>query len=246
MKLIILALLLVSTLSFKIRSTHYSKSSMLSNNSTSVEDEILKNDTSKEGTNVVGKKEDKVRVTDSMKINKCDQILEIEAETLSDLQDFKAKQKKFFLINMYNIIEFGSKELKAFEKLIHFSEIQQVPHIIQGSIGCVKFQSLEKEIIICLKDKAEAQNLLDTYANFMKCRAGDNLKKAVVNPADKFKTYLQKSCMGLDIKFDEKKFKNAAEMETALNSAIETALTNISKNYQRFLIHETPNKVTKN
>ena len=67
---------------------------------------------------------------------------------------------------MYNIIEFGSKELKAFEKLIHFSEIQQVPHIIQGSIGCVKFQSLEKEIIICLKDKAEAQNLLDTYANF--------------------------------------------------------------------------------
>lgn len=243
MKILILSLLLVSTLNFKITANSKSDSFLLSNSEpASTEDDALKNDTSKEGTNVVGKKDEKVRVTESLTINKCDQILEIESETLSDPLDFKVKQKKFFLLNMYNIIEFGSKDIKTFEKLIHYTEIQQVPHIIDGSIGCVKFQSLENDIVICLKDKVEAQNLLDAYASFMKCRAGDNLKKVLAKPADKFKTYLKKSCMGLDINFDEKKFKSQAEMEIALNSAIETALTNISKNYDKFLIKEVKNK----
>jgi len=190
-----------------------------------------------QATDVIGKQEVKTRVSvNPYNVEKCDQILEIEAETIEDLNNFLVKTKKFFTMSMYSVSEFKEKKVTSFEKLISIGAMTNLPSIITGSVSCVEFKSYYRSIVLCMKTPEDANNILKAYKRFMKCRMGDNLRKKPETPKDKIQTILNKACMGLNISFDDTKYKNPVEAEAALNLAIDNTLKNLAANAKQFII----------
>lgn len=246
--LLLTTVLLNASYSFNVKSRteNFSKSLLnthLMQNSTASASGGNVTDTSTPGSNVVGKNELKSRIqANPYQVNKCDQIVQFEAQTLDDLNNFNAKSTKYFTLSMYSIAQFTENKPTAFEKLITIGAIQTFPDIITGSVSCVKFESYYKNIIICLKSKDEANNLLNAYKSFMKCRMGDDLTNPIEKPKDKIKNLINKACMGLDISFDDSKFKNPVEAEAALNMAINSTLKKLADNAEQFYIYPKDNK----
>jgi hypothetical protein len=145
---------------------------------------------------------------------------------------------------MYSIAQFTENKPTAFEKLITIGAIQTFPSVITGSVSCIKFESYYKNIIICLKSKEEANNLMNAYKSYMKCRMGNNLANPIEKPADKLKNIINKACMGLDISFDDSKFKNPVEAEAALNMAINGTLKKLADNAAQFYIYPNNTSTT--
>eukprot|EP00340_Litonotus_pictus_P009569 CAMPEP_0170515320 /NCGR_PEP_ID=MMETSP0209-20121228/1760_1 /TAXON_ID=665100 ORGANISM="Litonotus pictus, Strain P1" /NCGR_SAMPLE_ID=MMETSP0209 /ASSEMBLY_ACC=CAM_ASM_000301 /LENGTH=204 /DNA_ID=CAMNT_0010799745 /DNA_START=203 /DNA_END=817 /DNA_ORIENTATION=- len=197
----------------------------------------MKNDTSKPGSDVVGSKEERSRISQNpYRVNKCDQILEFEGETLDDMNNFKKKSKRFFTMSMYNIVTFKEKKVETFQELLNFGALEAIPKVIQGSVSCIYFASFYRNITVCLKDKQEAENILNAYKSYRKCRMGDNLRKPLENPREKIQEILDKACMGLDVTFDESKYRNPVEIEAALNIAIDNTLKKVAENSKNFIV----------
>lgn len=189
------------------------------------------------GSNVVGKDDLKSRIpSQPYTVSKCDQILEIQAETLDDINNFLIKSPKFFTMSMYSLNQFSEKKVTSFEQLISLGGLTTVPQIITGSVSCIEFKSYYRNITLCTKTEDEARSIISAFQSFMKCRIGDNLRKKIESPKSKMQTILNKACMGLNISFDDTKYKNPIEAEAALNMAIDNTLRNLASNADKFII----------
>ena len=124
---------------------------------------------------------------------------------------------------------FGSKDSSTMKESITLDNFIDAPSILQGSVSCVNFFGLhDKRFAMCLPDKETAKNVIETFNLFLKCRLGDNLKN---QPDSKtMNNILKASCLGLDVKFDLKKFNNDINLAKAsLNAAVSRALLNTSE-----------------
>lgn len=202
-------------------------------------------DMAKPGINVIGKNETHAVIDASpFKVKKCDEVLSFEAKTLDTLDNFKQQSSKYFTMSMYTINQFKEKKIFSFEKLVTLAGIQETPEIVKGSVSCVSFQSYYRTIYICMKDEAEANNILDAYSQFMKCRMNNNLKQNYEKPQAKIQNILNRACMGLDISFDTSKYKNPVEAEAALTLAINNTLKKLVDKTDDFITNSLTTNVS--
>jgi hypothetical protein len=164
------------------------------------------------------------------KLTSCDQVVEIDGNIISDMNDFTQKAPAFFTMSVYMVNQFDKKDGNTLKQSLSIDKIIVSPEIIQGSVSCINFQDSNfRKIPMCLADKATAQMILDTFNQIMKCRIGDNLKNS---PAQTVQNVLKASCLGLDVSFDVKKFggdlnKAKAALSTAMNNALKNATKNL-------------------
>jgi hypothetical protein len=95
---------------------------------------------------------------------------------LTDLEDFTKKEERFFTMSIYMVNEFKKKDSSSLTESIAFQSGAQLPSIIAGSVGCVKFSNGARRIIICLDSEEKANALIDAFKDFLKCRAGGSLQ----------------------------------------------------------------------
>jgi hypothetical protein len=164
------------------------------------------------------------------KLASCDQVVEIEGNILTDMNDFSQKSPAFFTMSVYMVNQFDKKDGNTLRQSLSIDKIIVTPDIIQGSVSCINFQdSSFKRIPMCLTDKATAQMVLNSFNQIMKCRLGDNLKNT---PASIVNNIMKASCLGLDVSFDVNKFggdlnKAKASLSTAINNALKNATKNL-------------------
>jgi hypothetical protein len=163
------------------------------------------------------------------KVMSCDQVVEIEAGTLLDLNDFTKKGNGFFTISMYMVNQFQKRDGNFLEKSITLDRIISMPKIIQGAVSCIGFfDTGDKYISICPKDINTSNQILDAFSQFMKCRMGDSLRNT---PASTVDNILKNSCLGLDVTFDLKQYAgDVNRAKAALQKAMNQALKNAAKN----------------
>jgi len=192
----------------------------------------------KPGSDVVGSANMKSRIeANPYTVTTCDQIIQFEAKTIDDMNNFAGQSPRYFTLNMYSIVQLKTKDIASFEKLLNVAALTNVPEIIQGSVSCLKFMTFDREVVICMPTAAEANMVLDAYKSFMKCRAGNDLKNRVESPQDKLKNMLNIGCLGLDISYDSAELvTNPAKAEASLNASIHQILLKMVKQQDQFLI----------
>jgi hypothetical protein len=192
----------------------------------------------KPGSDVVGAKNLQSRIdVNPYTVSRCDQIVEFAAKTIDDMTNYAAQTPRFFTMNMYSVVQFKSKDVNTFERLLNVAALTNVPNIIQGSISCILFKTYDREINVCMPTLAEADLVLDAYKQFMKCRAGNDLLKKKESPQDKLQNMLNIGCLGLTVSFDQGEMEsNPAQAEAALNASINAILLKMVKVKDTFLI----------
>jgi hypothetical protein len=108
-------------------------------------------------------------------ITSCDQVIELSANTLTDLTDYSKKAEKFFTLSTYLINQFDKKDSSTLTDSIGVEKITSLPQIIEGSVSCVSFYSSAKKIIMCLNSVEDANNIIKAFQQFSKCRAGGSI-----------------------------------------------------------------------
>lgn len=127
------------------------------------------------------------------KVKSCDQVIEIEGvKTITDLNDFTQKQDRFFTMSVYMLNEFKKKDSSSLVESISFDKIKEFPKILSGSVGCVIFSSGSKKTNVCLDSEDKANQLINAYKDYQKCRRGEGL--SVLSQAT-ITNILRDSCM---------------------------------------------------
>jgi predicted lipid-binding transport protein (Tim44 family) len=165
------------------------------------------------------------------KVNSCDQVIEIEARSLTDMNDFAQKEDAFFTLSMYMVNKFQKKDPSTLNNSVMMDSLVNTPAIIPGSVSCLQFAGTTRVINMCMKDKTAAEAVITAYSDLMKCRMGDNLKSATASTIQRL---LRSSCLGLDVNFDIKHFqgdmnKAKAALQAAINAALRTASISMKK-----------------
>lgn len=109
----------------------------------------------------------------------CDQVIQYEGQTFINNSDYSNRKDIKFTMSTTFVNLLSKNNGTDLLEAISLSSIVQYPSIIQGTKSCIQFlnDKTKQEIIICLKDKVTAENLLSAYEKFIQCRAGVNLKK---------------------------------------------------------------------
>ncbi len=111
------------------------------------------------------------------KINRCDSILMFPCVYINDKNNYGIRKEAFCAITAYYTNLYASKDgQKLIQQVLH-SLMMLLPQEIQGAEGCVRIGGVIglKDMDICTKSKVEAQNLIEVYRSFSRCRLGDNL-----------------------------------------------------------------------
>jgi len=131
-------------------------------------------------------------LTAPFKVKSCDQVIEIDdAKTLSDLGDFSKRVERFFTMSVYMLNEFTKKNSSSLTESISFDKVSTYPAIIDGSVGCVKFDGGSRKSIVCVDSEDKAKLLIEAFKDFLKCRRGEGLME--FNPVTITKV-LRESC----------------------------------------------------
>jgi len=162
------------------------------------------------------------------RVESCDQVLYVPGKTITDLDDFSQKSDAFFTISFYMVNHFEKKDPQTLKESISLDKITELPSIILGTKSCLKIASDEKSFNICLSDKETAQQILNAFDAYFKCRLGNNLAPASEH-SDDLKDVMKHSCLGIDVKLDLKKFKDPNEGEAYFQTALHEALANVAK-----------------
>ena len=117
------------------------------------------------------------------KVESCDQVIEISADTLLDKNDFSKKEKKFYTISAYLINQFDTKDTSSLSESIEIDDIDNAPFIIEGSVSCVLFFSSRRDINICLPNRKEAEEILKAFNDLWNCTKKKK-KGKINNPTD--------------------------------------------------------------
>lgn len=116
------------------------------------------------------------------KLDRCDQIVALEAEYVPDLQDFTQRKKAYFTITAYHLNRFESKDIAKLDQSLLFSNSRVKPTEPQGAESCLLMDGgdYEKALLLCLKDKEEFDNIRSLLDILQDCRAGKMIGKGQV------------------------------------------------------------------
>ena len=124
-------------------------------------------------------------------VTSCDQVVEIDGHTLTNMNDYSQIATKFFTLSTYLVNQFDKKDSSTLTDSISVDKIAILPSIIEGSVSCVSFYSVYQKIIVCLKTVEEANNVILAFNEFSKCRAGG----AIGGNTNNLIKILETSCM---------------------------------------------------
>jgi hypothetical protein len=131
------------------------------------------------GTNVQGKIGAKnVTVnTPPFTVESCQQVVYIEAKTLSDSEDCESLIPAYFTMNMYYVNFLSSNNATTLKKSIRLDNIGMMPSVLPGTKKkCIDFKQNDGvRFGICMGTPEAAASILDVYESFMRCRMGDSL-----------------------------------------------------------------------
>ena len=111
-------------------------------------------------------------------IKSCDQLVQFEAQILTDFDDFSKKKPAFFTISIYMLNMFESSTSSKLSLSILLDNIRQEPFLLTGSVSCISINDAKnrKTIGLCLPNKDRMNDILKVFRDFFRCRAGDDLK----------------------------------------------------------------------
>ncbi len=144
-------------------------------------------------------------------VSDCNKPIEIHATSLIDPTNFSLKKNKFYIERIDGIYQYDKRNINKFEKRLLFSELSDIPFIVTGSSSCVKFQSNDDTIIVCLNSEKEAIELLRTYERFLTCAKGGIIDKTPID-VKLIKKMIEKSCLDVHIDFDGKIDEKALQL----------------------------------
>jgi hypothetical protein len=135
------------------------------------------------------------------RMRSCDQVLQINAQTLKDMDDYALRQTAYFTMSIYMINIFNGKDNTKLVESVNVGSITDTPDIIKGTKNCLSFRDTknDKQIAMCLSDSEEIEEIKDAFQKIMRCRMGDNLKEL---PIQVVKKIFEASCMGMTVNFD--------------------------------------------
>lgn len=162
------------------------------------------------------------------KLFSCDQVLIIEGQTFKNPKDYQHRKPAVFTLSVYMVNQFDSKDTKTMKNHLLLENITNLPDNIFGAPSCVEFidaKNLNK-INICMNSKAEADDLIEVFMDFMKCRMGDNLKSV---SQDDLKRVFEAACLGQKLKVPED--SGMAKLSTFLAPFLPTATKPPTKDF---------------
>jgi len=129
--------------------------------------------------NVVGEKVDKTVTLDQFpfKISRCDQIVLFPCAFINNDDDYRVRKPGFAAITTYYTNLYADKDgQKLIQHVLH-AQMPSLPSTLSGAEGCIRVSGDkgQKTMSICVPTKTNAENLLDVYKDFARCRLGDNL-----------------------------------------------------------------------
>ncbi len=131
------------------------------------------------GLNSVGEKVKKNVVLNQFpyKITRCDQIVVFACGFINDDNDYRVRKSAYMAITAHFSNLYADKDgQKLIQQVIH-TQMKELPMQISGARGCVRIggDKGQKPMLICTASRANAENLLEVYKDFTRCRLGDNL-----------------------------------------------------------------------
>jgi len=112
------------------------------------------------------------------KITRCDQIVLFPANYINDEDDYRVRKPGFVAITAHYTNLFNAHDGQQLIEHILTSAMRAVPKHVQGARACVRvFGGVrQKNINICTSSMKYADNILEVYDDFSRCRLGDNLQ----------------------------------------------------------------------
>jgi hypothetical protein len=162
------------------------------------------------------------------KLFSCDQVLILDAQTFINPRDYQKRRPAVFTLSVYMVNQFDSKDSKTMKNHLLLENITNLPDNIFGAPSCVEFidsKTLNK-MNICLNSKQEADDLVEVFMDFLKCRIGDNLKN--VSQEDLKKVY-EAACLGTQMNIPED--SGIAKLSTFLAPFLPVATKPPTKNF---------------
>jgi len=125
------------------------------------------------------------------RVDKCDRMFYIKAKTLPDYDDYSKKDNAFYTFNLFMINILKDSNVGSLVDSIFLDHIKHVPHILRGSAYCVIFMQddSKKNITMCFEKMENAEQIIESFNKFTRCRRGDNL---VELPLSKIKSLLKR------------------------------------------------------
>lgn len=126
-------------------------------------------------------------------VKDCDQVLMINAQRISNIDDYTSRTPAFFTMSAYLINMFDKNDTNTLIHSINIGHIKVVPDVLPGSSTCIDYadDASGNHIQMCLPDLLIVQQIKDAYDQFMKCRMGGSMQE--FNPLV-INNVLQASC----------------------------------------------------
>ena len=125
-------------------------------------------------------------------VRSCDQVILMQASTITNEDDYSQRKPAFFTMNLYMLNMLESSDSSKLINSIYLNNINRVPSILKGSKDCAAFNDDKNKKQITLCDHA-ANEILEAFNAFTRCRAGDNLKSQNIHNLKKI--ILKKKCL---------------------------------------------------
>lgn len=131
-------------------------------------------------------------------VNRCDQVIIINGQEIPDIRDFSKKNPAVFTLSLYMLNLFSTMSANDLIDSMLIEDMTDVPDTLFGEPRCIEFKNTKKlqRIVMCVNNKREVKQIIDSYMNFMKCRIGNSLKKLDYNEMRKI---FQIACLGQHI-----------------------------------------------
>jgi len=161
------------------------------------------------------------------KIKRCDQVLLIPGQRITDMTDYCKKTDAFMTMSVYLINLFDAKDPTKLIESISVDRLNNVPVPLAGSPGCIDFQGKDRRIAFCLKNDDLVQQLIEAFGDLMRCRMGDNLHQLSMN---EIRDFILNGCKGDKSKFDFNKFLDPKSNVMLGNKNNLPSITGVKKN----------------
>ena len=111
------------------------------------------------------------------KVSRCDQIILFPATYINDEDDFRVRNEGYVAITAHYTNLFNDKDGQKLISQVVSTQMRGEPNNLQGARGCIRVHGgkRQKNLNICTNSMNDANNLLDVYRDFARCRYGDNL-----------------------------------------------------------------------
>jgi hypothetical protein len=107
-------------------------------------------------------------------LERCDQIVAMNAEYIPNVDDFTKRAQGFFTLTAYHLNRFENHDAASLERAILWADQRIPPSEPQGAENCLLIDGgiYEKPLMVCFKTRDEFNVFKDLIGLFEDCRSG--------------------------------------------------------------------------